>query len=344
MCVYIYISIGQYNCHFTTHILLVTWIVIMVLSQNQTIIFFLAVFLSTKLTASASFANGEDYEELCHEGEKEALLSFKQDLIDPSNRLLSWVAKEDCCKWAGIVCNNVTGHVTELRLSNAGNHDDRTPLKGKLNPSLLGLKHLSYLDLSNNDFAGIQIPSFIGSLVGLRYLNLTETGFSGMIPHQLGNLSSLRHLGLRSLDGLIYARNLRWISGLYSLEHLDMSGVNLGEVSDWFLTFNKLSSLSELRLSFCGLDYIQRPSSVNFTSLSVLDLSFNHFEYSLLNWIFNLTSLFHLDPNRNSFIGPFPNISWSSTSLRSLDVSNNYLNSAIPDSLYGSSLENLNLG
>lgn len=254
MCVYIYISIGQYNCHFTTHILLVTWIVIMVLSQNQTIIFFLAVFLSTKLTASASFANGEDYEELCHEREKEALLSFKQDLIDPSNRLLSWVAKEDCCKWAGIVCNNVTGHVTELRLSNAGNHDDRTPLKGKLNPSFLGLKHLSYLDLSNNDFAGIQIPSFIGSLVGLRYLNLTETGFSGMIPYQLGNLSSLRHLGLRSLDGFIDARNLRWISGLYSLEHLDMSGVNLGEVSDWFLTFNKLSSLSELR--FPSVDLI----------------------------------------------------------------------------------------
>ena len=38
---------------------------------------------------------------------------------------------------------------------------------GKINPSLLDLKHLIYLDLSYNDFGGIQIPKFLGSMGSL---------------------------------------------------------------------------------------------------------------------------------------------------------------------------------
>ena len=54
----------------------------------------------------------------CIESERQALLTFKQDLNDSSNRLASWIGDGDCCNWAGVVCDNFTGHVIQLRLGN----------------------------------------------------------------------------------------------------------------------------------------------------------------------------------------------------------------------------------
>ncbi|PON55576.1 Leucine-rich repeat domain containing protein [Parasponia andersonii] len=303
------------------------------MSANHIECFFLVLFLS--------FAN-RDTQGLCIEGEKKALLSFKQDLIDPSNKLSSWVAEKDCCEWAGIVCDSITGHVMELHLGST-TQDPLSSLSGKISPSLLGIKHLSYLNLSNSCFVGIQVPSFLGSLVSLRYLELTEAGFSGLIPPQLGNLSNLAHLGIGDNIGL-YAQNLSWISGLHSLDYLDISHVNLSEASDWLSAINKLTSLSELHLSYCGLKKIHPLSYVNFTSLSVLDISPNNLHSFLPTWVSNLSSLVSLDLSQSYLEGPFPNFSWSTTSLRSLDVSESNLNSTIPSSLYGlPNLENLNL-
>ncbi|KAK9212622.1 hypothetical protein WN943_002004 [Citrus x changshan-huyou] len=143
-------------------------------------------------TINISFCNGSSYV-ACMGSEREALLRFKQDLIDPSNRLASWIGdEEDCCTWAGVVCDNFTGHVRMLQLRN--NPSQISMLGGKISPSLLHLKHLVYLDLSFNDFGGIQIPPFLGSMVNLSYLDLSSAGFLGMIPHQLANLSNLQHL------------------------------------------------------------------------------------------------------------------------------------------------------
>ncbi|KAL5735934.1 hypothetical protein ACOSQ2_030722 [Xanthoceras sorbifolium] len=64
-----------------------------------------------------SFCNGSTYVR-CIESERLALLTFKQDLIDPSNRLASWIGDGDCCNWAGVDCHNVIGHVLQLQLQN----------------------------------------------------------------------------------------------------------------------------------------------------------------------------------------------------------------------------------
>ncbi|XP_040938098.1 receptor-like protein EIX2 [Gossypium hirsutum] len=208
---------------------------------------------------------------LCIQTEREALLKFKNDLIDPSNRLSSWIEGGDCCKWIGVICHNSTGHVHQLHLAALSPYE-----LSAISPSLLELKHLSFLDLSNNNFGIIQIPKFLGMLESLTYLNLSYAQFQGGIPHNLGNLSKLHYLDLRGND--IKPKSLQWVSGLSSLQYLDLSGADLSKANDWLQVTFKHSSLLELHLSYCGLEDDPSPISVNSTKpLVFLDLSMNGF-------------------------------------------------------------------
>ncbi|KAJ9540631.1 hypothetical protein OSB04_027137 [Centaurea solstitialis] len=284
---------------------------------------------------------------LCKDDEREALLQFKHGLIDPANKLASWIdEKKECCNWAGIVCDNFTGHVHQIRLRGAGGHchhhyyttDENDQvlmpmLRGDLSPSLVQLQQLVHLDLSCNDFGRTQVPRFMGSLKNLRYLNLSSSKFGGIIPPQLGNLSKLEVLDLRrSFDDVFdkeWTWNIEWLSSLRLLHYLDMSGRDLSEPSNWFQVINSLPSLAELHLSGCGLLNLHpHVSSLNTTSLSLLDLSFNEYSNSPMpRWIFSLTSLVSLDlswcylqGSPHSSIDSFRNF----TSLKFLNVPGNY--------------------
>lgn len=171
---------------------------------------------------------------------------------------------------------------------------------GEVNPSLLNLKQLNYLDLSMNNFSGA-IPKFFGSFKDISYLNLSCSGFLGKVPHHLGNLSSLQYLDLANgfhVDSYnvkffelysfgVMIDNLRWASTLSSQKHLDLSGVEgIGDDSDWFLTVNSLPSLEVLNLASCRVGSIPPLSNVNFTSL---DLSYNSFNTSMPESFCNLS-------------------------------------------------------
>lgn len=100
-----------------------------------------------------------------HEKEKQALLSIKHALTDPTNRLSSWSVNEDCCGWTWVHCDNVSGWVVELHLGNWNDPSAIGPygiLGGKISHALLELQFLSY-----NDFGGTPIPSFLGSMQSL---------------------------------------------------------------------------------------------------------------------------------------------------------------------------------
>jgi Leucine-rich repeat (LRR) protein len=275
--------------------------------------------------------------------EREALLSFKDNLTDPSGRLSSWVG-EDCCNWAGVGCDNNIGqaNVVKLDLKNPfpmSEFDfveesltlDKSCLGGKISPSLLNLKHLSYLDLSQNNFSGNTISKFLGSFESLRYLNLSFSMFAGVVPPHLGNLSRLQYLSLNSFN--LEAKSLEWFVGFSSLRYLNLGDVNLTQVPDWLDAVNMLPSLVELHLAGCGLVSLPHSiSSVNFTSLSVLDLSNNNFNSSIPHWFSNVSQLSTISLASNYIGGDTPVGLGHLTNLRILDLGQNNLVGMIPSS------------
>ncbi|KAJ6824616.1 putative clathrin assembly proteinisoform X1 [Iris pallida] len=312
---------------------------IIMCSKPSPIIF--AILLLSLLCNGASTVAG------CVESERNALVDFKRGLLDHTGRLSSWTGS-DCCNWRGVACSNRTGHVVRLDLRNphpfSSDSDDQPynewSMGGELRPSLLGLKKLRFLDLSMNYFGGRPIPEFVGSIRNLRYLNLSRSGLGGLVPRQIGNLSSLQYLDLHNdpfyrssgrVPGLSIDDPL-WISGLSSLRHLDMGNVTFRDTSSLVESLNMLPHIVELRLSLCAIQSI--PLSlphVNFTRLSTLDLSYNRIDTPTIpSWLFNVSSLVHLDLTGNDFRGSIPAEIEKLSSLEVLELSGNNLQGVIP--------------
>ncbi|CAI0454425.1 unnamed protein product [Linum tenue] len=275
----------------------------------------------------------------CRPTERQALLNFKQNLIDVADRLVSWSADHDhgdCCNWSNVVCDSVTGHVLELQLSSTSNLPEQA-FSGVIDSSLSKLEQLTLLDLSDNAFGGIPLPSFLSSMKNLRVLNLARSGFGGSITadDQLDNLSNLRYLSLQG--NYIKVETLEWLSSLSSLELLDLGFLDLGSVSDsWLDVINKLPLLVELRLSYCQLGQVPEfLNPVNFTSsMSVLDLSHNNISSQppFPKWVLDLRSLTYLNLANNRFQGHIPEGIQNLSSLETLDLSWNSFSSLSPTS------------
>ncbi|CAI9774040.1 unnamed protein product [Fraxinus pennsylvanica] len=276
----------------------------------------IVLFLSWRATFEHS--TGTEVGIKCLEKEREALLKFKDELIDEYGKLSSWGSekyKKDCCKWRGVTCDNQTNHIVELNLLGMS-------LRGNFSISLLEIQHLKYLDLSYNDF-------------------------SGEIPHHLGNLSELNSLSLGSSnDGSLTSTSLDWLSRLNSLNDLSFYYVNLTMATDWLQTITKLTKLQLLELYSCNLSMVLPPSPFNASnSLSFIILSGNEFSSSwIFPLVFNLSSSLHfLGLFSNKLQGEIPVSLRNMTSLAGLDLFNNQFTGEVPHLALPSSLDYLDL-
>ncbi|KAH0713335.1 hypothetical protein KY290_008895 [Solanum tuberosum] len=240
---------------------------------------------------------------ICKENEKTALLRLKKEANDPTNVLSSWVDKEDCCNWEGVLCHNVTGSVIELSI----NGWDWSELKGlKIDDFqwLSSLENLDSLDMSGVDLSEAtnwtEVISMLPSLVNLRFSNCSLHSIPPLFDHN----SSV-------------------------LENLDLSLNNFGSpIPGWVFSFGSLVSLEFTGSNFTG-SFPEGP--FNLTSFTTLRASSNSFGSVLPQWLFDLSNLEYLDLSFSGLEGPIPNGVGDFTKLTYLSLASNNLNSTIPN-------------
>jgi Leucine-rich repeat (LRR) protein len=170
------------------------------------------------------------------------------------------------------------------------------------------------------------IPSFLGSMKNLRYLNLSGVQFTGRLPPEFGNLTKLQYLdlGAQFSDPEISVTDMIWLANLPFLQYLSLRRVNLSGIAEWPDKLSMLPSLRVLRLSSCSLDSSnQLLQHLSLTKLEMLDLSSNNFDYSVASdWSWKVTNLKYLTI-QGGLYGEFPEAIANMTSLQVLDLSHN---------------------
>ncbi|PRQ44338.1 putative leucine-rich repeat-containing, plant-type, leucine-rich repeat domain, L [Rosa chinensis] len=283
----------------------------------------------------------------CIEAQQQSLLHFKKSLESDSSNLITWNSSTDCCSWLGVNCST-NGSVVGLDLS-------REYISGSIDnsSSLFQLEHLQSLNLAENDFNGSSIPSAIGKLANLRYLNLHEANFSGQILIELARLTRLKVLDLSSSHlsehvGLkLENPNLGMlIQNLTELTDLNLDFVSLSaEGSLWSQTISSsLPKLRVLTLHTCDLSGSIHESFARLDSLSTLVLDGNFISGPVPKFFANFSSLISLSLSGCDLYGAFPKEIFQIPSLQYVDVSyNSELHGSLPEFPKNGSLEILYL-
>ncbi|PKA50939.1 Systemin receptor SR160 [Apostasia shenzhenica] len=194
-----------------------------------------------------------------------------------------------------------------------------------------GCRRLTYLNLSNNHFAGA-FPSDVSSCSSLVTLSISNNNFSGDFPLNL--LTSLPNLKIlefsfNKMSGSLPAS----ISKLESLELLDLSSNSLSGRIPAEICQNPRASFKELYLQnnlFSG----DIPATLsNCSKLVSLDLSFNYLTGRIPSSLGSLPQLRDLIMWQNLLAGEIPVELMRVRTLENLILDNNGLTGPIPDDL-----------
>ncbi|CAL8997618.1 unnamed protein product [Prunus brigantina] len=283
----------------------------------------------------------------CDEDQQSLLLRLKETLIfdsSDSSKLIHWNSSTNCCSWAGVSCTD--GLVIGLDIS------DEHISGGIDNSSVLfDLQHLQSLNLANNDdFNGSQIPSAIGRLTNLRYLNLSSNAYFGQIPIEISHLTKLVTLDLSENDNGLKLENPNLsmlIENLTELTELYLDNVNISSAhgAHWSQAISSsLPNLKVLSLPDCNISGPIHQSFAKLQSLSVLLLDDNDISAPVPGFFANFSSLTFLGLRSCNLYGTFPEEIFQITTLQVVDHSSNpRLQGSLPEFLNNGSLQYLDL-
>ncbi|KAJ3690985.1 hypothetical protein LUZ61_020149 [Rhynchospora tenuis] len=237
---------------------------------------------------------------LCLADQRHALLQLKKG-FELTDQLQSWSASTDCCSWDGITCDQLTGLVIAVDLSDLH-------ISGELSPALFNLSSLQYLNLSYNSFIGVELPQTgFDRLANLTHLDLSNSGFAGQVPSGISLLTNLISLDLSYNYFEVHDPDLQTLlRNLTNIQVLNLDGNN-HFLNSYFPTFlANFSRLSVLSLSYCGLRG-QFPLKIfHHTNLTVLDLTENPMLTGKLPEFTRASFLQYLSLASTSFNGPIP--------------------------------------
>ncbi|GJU82175.1 kinase-like domain-containing protein [Tanacetum coccineum] len=240
------------------------------------------------------------------------------------------------CNLIGVLPVSIGNLSDQLTFLNFGGNQ----LFGNLPSGIGSLVGLTTLFLDSNRFKG-KIPTTIGKLQKLHVLGLSINQFSGHIPDAIGNLSLLIKLFLNSnkLEGHMPSslRNCKNLLGLNVAENR-LSGKIPKKIFQ-LPSLTYFLDLSENSLSG------SIPSEIkDLKMLSYLDLSYNNLSGTITSSLGECISLTNLYLGGNIFQGMIPSSLSSLGGLGVLDISQNKLSGKIPQFLdKWKSLEFLNL-
>ncbi|XP_022743920.1 probable LRR receptor-like serine/threonine-protein kinase At4g36180 [Durio zibethinus] len=270
----------------------------------------------------------------CIQSERQALLRFKQDPEDPSNRLAARTHDGDCCKWDGIICNNVTGHVIKLQLgSSQGVFASNAEAEAY---------YLSYLDLSDNDFGETSIPTWFWNLSSnLSYLNISRNQFQGNIPDLLTMIHPPVVIDLCSYN---FSGPLPRLSS--NVAAVDLSNNSMSGSTSHFLCY-KMNEPMKLEVLNLGNNLLsgEIPDCWKmFPRLVAIKLCDNNFGGEIPEEVTSLVGLQSLNFSHNLLVGTIPDNIGAMGSLEYVDLSTNNISGEIPPTIsYLTFLSDLNL-
>lgn len=184
--------------------------------------------------------------------------------------------------WHGVIVNDA-GQVTHLNFLN-------NQLTGEIPSEIGNLTALQWLELSQNDLSG-PIPSEVGNLTELTFFSVFANQLNGSLPAELGNLTKLDHLqlGANTFQGMLPPE----LGNLTALRFLFAFGNQFeGNIP---ATFGMLSALTNLDIS-------NNPSMtgtlpIELTGLPLADFWFNgtglceNLDPEFQSWLATITTL-----------------------------------------------------
>ncbi|KAL4333164.1 hypothetical protein GQ457_07G029890 [Hibiscus cannabinus] len=196
-------------------------------------------------------------------------------------------------------------------------------LSGTIPPEWASMQ-LEFISVFGNRLSG-SIPTYLGNITSLRYLDLEANQFSGQVPPEIGKLVNLRTLRLSSnrLTGNLPVQ----LAELENLTNFRINDNNFnGSIPAFIQNWKKLTRLEMQASGLAG----PIPSSIsaleNLITLIISDINgtTQHFPD-----LWNMTSIHRIILKKCNVVGQIPQQIWQMSQLRILDLSFNMLSGEV---------------